>query len=721
MTVQRLALRRKRAMNDFESGRLLDAEEALTEVVDELRASDAPGTGYELGRALIDRATVRRFLNRWDDAIADLDACEELAETLPPTTRSAMLPNVHSIRAKLHLTAAWQGADADAAQAALDALDAEGFSDWFVREAQAELAYREHRWAEAAEGYREVGAELGEKGWPRAVAVSALRAGTSLLELGRVDEASPLVREAQAYFAERGAPDLRADAERQLMRLLAAEGRSEEAWEHALVALSLVEESFRLFRSLFDQQRYLADKSTYYAHAFAAALASDPTRALTVAERAKSFYLTQLLASGGVSLFDGVDPVDVERLRALEEELDLLEERSAHAGEGEALETRALGVAAERDELFAAIMRDHPRWASAHAPAPFDAAQDLAQLPEGWASISYFWLGGELHVFLARASGEVVHDVTRWTDDEIAALRASGAALRALTAQAMWLDPPVVFPDGAAARLVPAAIAERLRPDEQVLVSPHGCLRGVPLQAGPLQRRAVQYIPSLALLRSARGPSRADGVLLLGCEQDGFGSPRLDGVARELEAIAAEWAIAPDAHVQRILLGPDEGLGDAAPSQDAWDAYRYVQIACHGALDPRQPLDGRLRLGSSQLRMSEVFDARLDADLVCLSACDLGQLGEEVGGVAEAGDEWVGFTMPLLSAGARAILVSLWEADDATAARLMPALHASLRDGAEPATALRDALAGVDEQNETFWSNWYLVGFPAASERSVAS
>jgi CHAT domain-containing protein len=250
-------------------------------------------------------------------------------------------------------------------------------------------------------------------------------------------------------------------------------------------------------------------------------------------------------------------------------------------------------------------------------------------------------------------------------------------------------------------------------------VSPHGVLRAVPLHlvAGP--ELAVQYIPSLALLNLVRPQEAASDVLLLGCEQDGFDDPPLPGVPRELEAVAEAWASPQATAATPILLDATELLEDGAPPLADWDRYRVIHLACHGELDPQRPLEGALLLGRSALRMSELFSLRLNAKLVSLSACDLGRLGEGVGGARQAGDEWLGFTMPLLYAGARSILVSLWKAHDGTAARLMPALHAALRDGREPADALRDALATVAGAPEGFWTNWYLVGFPADMTRGA--
>jgi len=717
MSVQQLALQRKLAMLDFEDGHYLDAERSLTAVVDALRGS---GEGYQLGRALLDRATARRFLNRWDDACSDVGECERLAASLPGPAAASLLTNVYSMRAQLNLTEQWPNHDLSAATAALDTLAASETTGWWIREAQANLAFRTRDWPQAAAHYAEVAAAADREGWSRVAAASQLRVGTALVELGRVEEAGPPVRRAAAFFSEFGPSDLRADAERQLARLLVLEAHPDDAWAHMLTALSLVESSLRGFRSLFDQQRYLADKDQYYQHAFAVALAvsgaEGELRALSVAERAKSFYLCHLVANADVPLFDGVDPADVERLRALEDQLDDLELQTQFSGDAAeariALESERDAVATEREELLGRVMREHPGWASAHVPLPFDAARDLAPLPATWCTLSAFWFGCELHLFLARPGKPLVHRADRWSPKERGDLQASQQWLRTATTGQLFAAP--VIPEGLAARLLPCEILEMLNPDDALLVSPHAELRGVPLHllAGP--GRTVQYIPSLTLLSLARPDKAASDVLLLGCEQDGFGNPQLPGVTHELEAAAMTWARPPATRATKAILDAHQHLGSGAPAPEEWEPYRVIVLACHGRLDPDRPLEGALLLGRSALRMSELFTLRLSADLVCLSACDLGRLGDRVGSAREAGDEWLGFTMPLLYAGARSILVSLWQAHDGTTARLMPALHAALHDGRAPAYALRDALATVAQAPEGFWGNWYLVGFPPA-------
>ena len=73
---------------------------------------------------------------------------------------------------------------------------------------------------------------------------------------------------------------------------------------------------------------------------------------------------------------------------------------------------------------------------------------------------------------------------------------------------------------------------------------------------------------------------------------------------------------------------------------------------------PESPLDASLYLGNEALRASELFGVDLKAEVVCMSACDVGRHGEQIDGVALVSDEWLGLAMPLFQAGARHVLTS---------------------------------------------------------------
>ena len=148
------------------------------------------------------------------------------------------------------------------------------------------------------------------------------------------------------------------------------------------------------------------------------------------------------------------------------------------------------------------------------------------------------------------------------------------------------------------------------------------------------------------------------------------------------------------------------------------NGYRIVHIATHGLLNARHPAlsgivlslfdkTGRPREGL--LRMHEIFDLRLSAGLVVLSACRTA-LGKEV-----RGEGLVGLTHGFFYAGAARLVVSLWNVNDRATAELMTRFYRGmLRDGLPPARALRAAqLSMLDEtewQAPYYWAGFTLQG-----------
>ena len=101
------------------------------------------------------------------------------------------------------------------------------------------------------------------------------------------------------------------------------------------------------------------------------------------------------------------------------------------------------------------------------------------------------------------------------------------------------------------------------------------------------------------------------------------------------------------------------------------------------------------------LTVGDLYSLRLDADLVTLSACETG-LGKVVNG-----DDVIGLTRGFLYAGARTIVASLWEVDDAATAQLMESFYKNL--GAhDKREALR--LAQIETRN-SHPDPWYWAGF----------
>jgi CHAT domain-containing protein len=137
--------------------------------------------------------------------------------------------------------------------------------------------------------------------------------------------------------------------------------------------------------------------------------------------------------------------------------------------------------------------------------------------------------------------------------------------------------------------------------------------------------------------------------------------------------------------------------------------YRIIHFATHGLLNSEHPELSGLVLslvdenGKSQdgfLRMNEIYNLKLPADLIVLSACQTA-LGKEI-----KGEGLVGLTRGFMYAGAQRVVASLWQVDDLATAELMKSFYRGiLKDGMRPAQALRFAQLELLKQRR--WSSPY--------------
>jgi CHAT domain-containing protein len=115
-----------------------------------------------------------------------------------------------------------------------------------------------------------------------------------------------------------------------------------------------------------------------------------------------------------------------------------------------------------------------------------------------------------------------------------------------------------------------------------------------------------------------------------------------------------------------------------------------------------KPLNGFLRL-------TDIFNLKLAADLVVLSACQTG-LGQNI-----QGEGIVGLTRGFMYAGAKRVVVSLWSVDDEGTATFMEKFYEEmLQKGLTPAAALRAAQLAMLQQSKWkspyYWAAFTLQG-----------
>jgi CHAT domain-containing protein len=150
---------------------------------------------------------------------------------------------------------------------------------------------------------------------------------------------------------------------------------------------------------------------------------------------------------------------------------------------------------------------------------------------------------------------------------------------------------------------------------------------------------------------------------------------------QEARAVAQRFATEP-------LLGPGATKARLLAELAGKD---LIHLACHGRFDTGRAGDSAVLLApeaiarDGELTVEDIFQLRLDANLVTLSACQSGVSD------TRPGDELIGLSRAVLYAGAPSIVVSLWEVDDLSTSLLMNHFYDRLRDGAALAEALRDA------------------------------
>jgi CHAT domain-containing protein/Tfp pilus assembly protein PilF len=220
-------------------------------------------------------------------------------------------------------------------------------------------------------------------------------------------------------------------------------------------------------------------------------------------------------------------------------------------------------------------------------------------------------------------------------------------------------------------------------------------------EAGATPQEAVATIrPSSGLERAARETGVSE-----------FG--RLRFSRQEAEAIAA--LAPPDGTLKAV----DFAASRATATSPELARYRVLHFATHGLLNSQRPelsgvvlslVDEQGQPQDGFLRLHEIYNLRLGAELVVLSACRTA-LGREV-----RGEGLIGLTRGFMYAGAPRVVASLWGIDDRATAELMRRFYEGvLKGGQRPAAALR--AAQVSMWKEGRWrSPHYWAGFVALGE-----
>ena len=444
--------------------------------------------------------------------------------------------------------------------------------------------------------------------------------------------------------------------------------------------------------------------------------------------------------AGSRSDLDKVLPTE-ERQRHKQLSADLTRALAAQlehdtAANREALQKAQLALTQWSVELPA----ENPSYRQTRFPEPNTAAQAQAEMAGSGAAMLEYMLGD--------------HESVVWviTADRVKMISLPvrsriEAVVRTFRAAAENRDQPAGS-ESAAHRLFSMLLAPvigELGGARRLVIVPDGILYYLPFEAlldrsrHVLEDFTIAYSPSAtaySLMRRAKRESpRTAGMELLA-----FGDPQFRAEGRRSSAggpavvrsiyRSAGFTFPPLPNSRTEVAGiarlfsPGQQktyLGVSATKSSLFaeklDSYRRLHFATHAMLDERTPTQCGIALtpdGSKGddgiLRMNEIVDMKLNADLVVLSACQSG-LGKLV-----RGEGMIGLTRAFLYAGAGSVVVSLWKVDDLATSRFMQKFYKRMREGADIPAALRQAKldmlgSGIPAyRNPYFWAPFVITG-----------
>ncbi|HEX3531013.1 MAG TPA: CHAT domain-containing tetratricopeptide repeat protein [Thermoanaerobaculia bacterium] len=477
--------------------------------------------------------------------------------------------------------------------------------------------------------------------------------------------------------------------------------------------------------------------------------------AFEASESAHARSLLDVLRESGGAIRGGIDPALAARQRDLERRLALKADRLQillGRGKGDTAECKALEIENEQiraalDALDAEIRRQSPRYAELTRPGSASTAEIQALLDPGTLLLEYS-LGRERSYLWALDATALRSFVLPGRAEIERAARAFHQALK--TAKPSRRKSRQRLGQTLSRLLLgPLAAALGGLGERRLAIVADGALGYIPFDVLPepgrpgflLERHEVVELPSASVLAAERRelarrpPARELAIVLAdpvfeaddprvasgrrgATAQDPAGADapvrlsRLRFSRQEAQAIAA--LAPPGAVITRLDFAADRDLVLSGRLRD----FRTIHFATHGVFDTERPELSGLALSRVDpagkpregfLRLRDVYDLDLAADLVVLSGCETA-LGKEI-----RGEGLFGLTRGFLYAGAPRVVASLWWIDDRATAALMAAFYRAMwAEGLRPAAALRKARLALARQHRfrdpSYWGAFILQG-----------
>ncbi|MEG4005181.1 tetratricopeptide repeat protein [Microcoleus sp. Pol1C5] len=492
------------------------------------------------------------------------------------------------------------------------------------------------------------------------------------------------------------------------------------------------------------------------------------TKAFEASERSRARSLLELLQEANADIRQNVAPELLQRERSLQQQLDALEKRRVevlnrpkHTPTQEAeLEQQRQTLIAQYQDIQTQIRANSPRYAALTQPQPLTLAQIQQQILDENTILLQYSLGKERSYLWAVTKTSI----TSYELPKAAEIETTARKFRnAVTAPTSRNSPnQVAQANDAISQMILQPAAAQLA-QKRLLIVGDGVLNYLPFAALSLPGKSgengnpplivdheIVLLPSastLGILRQnysdRQPPTRTLAILA-----DPVFSPEDERVknqstATNLQAIESvnpglsRSGRANNLQLSRLKFTRQEAqiiqalvpansrtesldfeASRAVATSPKLNQYKIIHFATHGLANSAHPelsgiilslVDEKGNPLNGFLRLTDIFNLKLAANLVVLSACQTG-MGQIV-----QGEGMVGLTRGFMYAGAQRVVVSLWSVDDEGTAKLMSSFYQGmLQKGLTPAAALRAAQLEMLKQEEWrspyYWAAFTLQG-----------
>ncbi len=235
---------------------------------------------------------------------------------------------------------------------------------------------------------------------------------------------------------------------------------------------------------------------------------------------------------------------------------------------------------------------------------------------------------------------------------------------------------------------------------KHLVIVPHGVLHYLPFQAlfdGErylIDSHTISYAPSASIFslcqqKAACGDERP---LILGVPDEQ--APEILDEVRSVSKILSNADLFTDSKATKEVLR-SKGFRS-----------RLIHIATHGTFRQDNPMFSGIRLADGQLNLYDLYQLKLQAELITLSGCATGL------NVVTAGDELLGLVRGLLYAGAQSVLLTLWNVHDRSTSEFMTAFYQRMKNGESKASAMQQAMFELRDRfpHPYYWAPFTLTG-----------